>query len=102
MSSSHDPSASLTATYNAPGKNQVFDARLPNPATTTTKEKTAYMTTLRTETAKLQDSINAFLTERMEEDKAANADAASASGRSKKVDEDKEEEMYGEEGEEGD
>ncbi|KAL8902689.1 MAG: hypothetical protein Q9207_004456, partial [Kuettlingeria erythrocarpa] len=52
---------------------------------------TEYLSTLRKSVTRLQDEINAFLTERMEEDKALAAKAGV------KIDEKKEEENYGEE-----
>ncbi|KAI4134803.1 MAG: hypothetical protein LQ341_005964, partial [Variospora aurantia] len=54
---------------------------------------TSYLSTLRASVTQLQGEINAFLTEKMEEDKAL---AASAGG-GVKVDEKREEEYYGEE-----
>lgn len=59
--------------------------------TTSTAEKTEYLSNLRQSVTKLQDEINTFLTEKMEEDKALAAKAGL------KVDEKKEEERYGEE-----
>ncbi|KAF2219161.1 Gon7 family-domain-containing protein [Elsinoe ampelina] len=85
----------LKATYVSPTGDQSFTHSLSSidQANRSTSDKTAYLSDLRSKTSKLQDEINVFLTGKMEEDKAAHSD----SGRKSKVDEDKEEEMYGEE-----
>ncbi|CAK3960079.1 Hypothetical predicted protein [Lecanosticta acicola] len=54
------------------------------------EEKTSYLSALRANVSKLQGDVNAFLTQKMEEDKSNERS-------SKKRDEEKEEEMYGEE-----
>ncbi|KAI4185884.1 MAG: hypothetical protein L6R41_003856 [Letrouitia leprolyta] len=81
----------LTATYTSPSLSQSFTHPLPSSMTTSTAEKTEYLSNLRQSVTKLQDEINTFLTEKMEEDKALAAKAGL------KVDEKKEEERYGEE-----
>lgn len=81
----------LTATYTSPSATRTFTHALPRSSAKTTAEKTEYLSTLRASVAELQDGINAFLTEKMEEDKALAASAGV------KVDEKKEEEYYGEE-----
>jgi hypothetical protein len=95
MSSS---SATLTADYASLSGNHTFSYTLPSPSATNVTEKTAYLNTLRSKSADLQSEINAFLTQKMEEDvKAAEGGAGK---RSKK--EEREEEMYGEEDPEAD
>ncbi|KAF2447252.1 hypothetical protein P171DRAFT_430161 [Karstenula rhodostoma CBS 690.94] len=76
---------SLTATYAAPSASDPpFTHELPPlPAATDTPARTAYLAALQSATKALQDDINAFLTQKMADDKTA-ADA-------------KEEENYGEE-----
>ncbi|KAL8935016.1 MAG: hypothetical protein Q9216_005625 [Gyalolechia sp. 2 TL-2023] len=86
----------LTATYTSPTASQSFTHPLPSSATTSTAQKTEYLSTLRQSVTKLQDEVNAFLTEKMDEDKALAAKAGL------EVDEKKEEERYGEEDDEDD
>ncbi|KAL8772401.1 MAG: hypothetical protein Q9209_002352 [Squamulea sp. 1 TL-2023] len=88
------PSTTLTATYTSPSTSKTFVHPLPSSTTTSLPEKTQYLSTLRQSVTRLQDEVNAFLTEKMEEDKALAAKA----GVSDKVDEKKEEDFYGEEG----
>lgn len=85
----------LKAAYSSPTGKQTFESPLSpiTDANRSTQEKTAYLSDLRAKTSKLQDDINAFLTQKMEEDKTLQA----SSGQKAKVDEDKEEMMYGEE-----
>jgi len=86
----------LTATYTSPTTNHIFTSPLPTlSADPSTKEKTSYITDLRTKTSQLQNDINAYLTERMEEDKAQ--EAADGADKKSARDEQREEEMYGEE-----
>lgn len=59
-----------------------------------TKDKTTYISQLRKTTTQLQHDVNALLTSKMEEDKAAEA---GSSDKRTKTKEEKEEEMYGEE-----
>ncbi len=81
----------LKAEYKAPTSSQSFSHPLPSCATTSTSEKSAYLSALRASVVRLQDEVNVFLTARMEEDKAL----ASLAG--VKGDDRKEEENYGEE-----
>lgn len=83
--------STLTATYTSLSSSQNFTHPLPSSATSSTAQKTEYLSTLRQSVTKLQDEVNAFLTEKMEEDKVLAAKAGL------KVDEKKEEERYGEE-----
>ena len=91
-------SANLTASYASPSGSHAFSHTLPSPSATNVTEKTTYLSTLRSKSADLQSEINAFLTQKMEEDvKAAEGGVGK---RSKK--EEREEEMYGEEDPEAD
>ena len=85
----------LTATYTSPTTTHTFSSPLPlTPSSSSSvTEKTSYMTILRTNTSNLQDEINAFLTTKMEEDKSREA----GTGKKVKRDEERLEEMYGEE-----
>ncbi|OCK79657.1 hypothetical protein K432DRAFT_405396 [Lepidopterella palustris CBS 459.81] len=82
----------LAATYTSPSYSssspKIFIHPLPTLRTSIASDRTAYLSTLRSSITLLQTSINAFLTQRMEEDNTASA---------KGVDEAKEEENYGEE-----
>lgn len=91
MTSEQESGASsvLTAHYNSPSGAQTFEQPLPRPATTTPKDKTAYLNTLRSSTKRLQEQINNFLTAKMEEDKQH--------GTTKSTREQEEEANYGEE-----
>jgi hypothetical protein len=91
-------STNLTATYASPSGTHAFSHTLPSPSSTNVTEKTAYLSALRSKNADLQSEINAFLTQKMEED--VKAAEGSASKRSRK--EEREEEMYGEEDPEAD
>ena len=91
-SSSSSPSTTLKAEYATPTSSQNFSHPLPSCAAgSTTKEKSAYLSTLRVSIVRLQDEVNTFLTERMKEDKVL----ASLAG--VKGDDRQEEENYGEE-----
>lgn len=87
----------LHALYTSPQpsiQTQIFQHGLsPAPVPSDTSSKVAYLGELRQLVPKLQDEINVFLTERMEEDKKA----AEAQGRKESEKEAKEEENYGEE-----
>ncbi|KAI9706348.1 MAG: hypothetical protein M1836_003353 [Candelina mexicana] len=85
--------ASLRASYVSPGAKKAFVhsvPALPNPHNT--EEKTAYLSALRSAVTKLQEEVNSFLTQKMEEDKET------ITGSVGTVDEKEEEENYGEEG----
>lgn len=92
MSSAGD--AILTAQYTAPSATKIFSAPLVNlpSSDSTVQEKTAYLSDLRSKVSELQDGINIFLTQKMEEDKAKEAGQHTGNRN-----EDREEEMYGEE-----
>jgi hypothetical protein len=91
-------SAHLSASYASPTATHNFSHTLPSPSATNVTEKTAYLSTLRSKSADMQSEINAFLTQKMEED--VKAAEGSANKRSKR--EEREEEMYGEEDPEAD
>ena len=90
----------FTAAYASPDLAKIFSAKLPSlpqdTASQNVPEKTAYLAALRSGASQIQTGINAFLTERMEADKQAQGGATS------KAQEEKEEEMYGEEDPEAD
>ncbi|PHH72052.1 hypothetical protein CDD80_4812 [Ophiocordyceps camponoti-rufipedis] len=89
--------ASLTATYTSP-TNEAFDfaRNIPPPASDAVAEKVQYLEALRNAVDETQALVNKELTARMEEDKTREASAGNATTRLD-VDEDKEEENYGEE-----
>ncbi|GAB7342340.1 hypothetical protein MBLNU457_g0563t1 [Dothideomycetes sp. NU457] len=90
------PQTELTATYTSPTTNHIFKSQLQSlSADPSTKEKTSYITDLRAKTSQLQSDINAYLTERMDEDKAQ--EVASGTAKKSARDEQREEDMYGEE-----
>jgi hypothetical protein len=99
-SAPHTESPSLIGIYTSPTTTQTFTHPLPSlPQKHTTADKTAYLSTLRTQTTALQAQINTLLTAKMEEDKAAaSTTAPSQNGKkSVRIDDEKEEENYGEE-----
>ena len=82
----------LKAEYKSPNGSRIFESSLsPISASPSTKDKTAYLSALRSSVATLQEEVNGFLTAKMEEDKAL------VSTNGVKVDEKEEEENYGEE-----
>lgn len=99
MSSTNSPS--LTANYTSPTSTHTFSSSLPTlqPGNASTEEKTAYLSALRSNVSQLQGDVNTFLTQKMEEDKAREAEAVGGADgkRVRMKDEEREEEMYGEE-----
>ena len=91
-------SALLTADYVAPSGTHEFSHELPSASAKNVTDKTAYLSALRSKNTELQGEINAFLTQKMEED--VKAAEGRPTKRSKK--EEREEEMYGEEDPEAD
>jgi hypothetical protein len=88
----------LSATYSS-NTNAPFTVSLPLTAArdgATVESKTKYLSELRQSVISMQGQINRELTARMEEDKARDASAAAANG-ARIVDDEKEEENYGEE-----
>jgi hypothetical protein len=72
-----------------------FQHPLPSlPENASTDDRTAFLNALRENVAALQDEVNVFLTAKMEEDKSREGGDTAAG---KKVDEEKEEQNYGEE-----
>lgn len=84
---------SLTATYKALEDSKTFSSALPAvPAdSSNVQEKTAFLSALRANASKLQGELNAFLTQKMEEDKAAEENSK------KSASDQRAEDMYGEE-----
>ena len=87
----NQPSPSLQAEYRSPSSSKTFIHVLPS-STFSTAEKSQYLSALRQSVTQLQEDVNAFLTSKMEDDRAL------ASKDGLKVDDKKEEENYGEEG----
>jgi len=84
--------ATLEALYKSPKTTTTFTHPLNAPsANFSTEEKTAYLSTMRKSVSKLQEEVNAFLTQEMERDKAGPVQDGV------KVDDKKEEDNYGEE-----
>ncbi|KAI9930199.1 hypothetical protein AWENTII_003318 [Aspergillus wentii] len=93
MASTGQPNT-LHAVYSPPsGTTHTFQHHISSPPPSDVKAKVAYLSELRELAPKLQDEINVFLTQRMEEDKQA----AEAQGRKVSEKEAKEEANYGEE-----
>ncbi|KAF4770917.1 EKC/KEOPS complex subunit Gon7 [Penicillium solitum] len=78
---------SLNAVYTAPQSTETFE-HVISTTTGTLADKQAHLSALQSLVPKLQDQINVFLTERMEEDKVQGQISAQEA---------KEEENYGEE-----
>ena len=93
----------LTAVYSAPNSKQTLSSSLPRlPADSKAldvQQKTAYLSALRTSVTAMQSDINALLTQKMEEDKAGESGKDSGKG---KAQDDRAEELYGEEDAEDD
>ncbi|MCJ1468826.1 hypothetical protein MMC07_007456 [Pseudocyphellaria aurata] len=77
--------------YKAPTVSKTFAHVLPSAVVISTTEKIAYLSALRGLVVQTQEEVNAFLTAKMEEDKAVVSLAGA------KSDEKKAEEDYGEE-----
>ncbi|PNY26007.1 Uncharacterized protein TCAP_04056 [Tolypocladium capitatum] len=92
-----ETSVDLTAAYASP-TNAPFGvtASIPAAPSSSVADRTAYLAALRSAVADTQDRVNEALTRRMEEDKVRDGAAKPA------LDEDKEEENYGEEVQEAD
>jgi len=92
--------STLSATYTSPTSTHLFSSRLPPlPEPQSAQAKSEFLSALRAEVGKMQGDVNGFLTRKMEEDKQQ-AEGAADGGR--KLGEEKEEEMYGEEDPEND
>lgn len=94
MATSEQSDTPLTAKYasSSDSKTFVYDLSTKASPNATVAEKTAHLSEVRSNVKKLQESINAFLTEKMAEDKARETDKGS-----KKTQDEIEEEKYGEE-----
>ncbi|QUC20843.1 uncharacterized protein UV8b_05084 [Ustilaginoidea virens] len=92
----------FTAAYKSPD-NAPFELTksLATPSTGSVPDKTKYLEALGKAVIEARDEINRQLSSRMEEDKARGAVAGNADGKSA-VNEDEEEENYGEEAQEED
>ncbi|QIW97827.1 hypothetical protein AMS68_003345 [Peltaster fructicola] len=94
------PNASVTASYTSPASSHVIEQGLPATPTVfpdQISDKTAYLASLRQAASEIQAKVNEFLTQRMEEDKLNDAATDKTSARA----DERAEEMYGEEAEEG-
>lgn len=91
MSTSSPTSTALKAEYKSPTSFRNISHCLPSCTSKATKDKCAYLSALRASVVRLQDEVNQFLTEKMEEDKAK------ASSDGLKEDDRQAEENYGEE-----
>ncbi len=88
-----DNRPTLAAEYASPRQSKAF--RYPQQALSasyTTAEKTAYLASLRASVTQLQGEVNAFLTQKMEQDKVTDRAAGGPT-----TDDPAEEENYGEE-----
>jgi hypothetical protein len=100
---SDESAVKLTAEYTSPDGQHTFTYSVPTStkSETTPQTTTDFLSDLRKSAVKMQKDVNQFLTQKMEEDKAASA-SDGAAGNGSKVDEDKEEDFYGEEVEDED
>ncbi|KAI9892756.1 MAG: hypothetical protein M1814_001176 [Vezdaea aestivalis] len=86
-SSPQPPKKSLSAMYKGPESSKTFAQMLPDLEPESTESKTRYLAALHAAIPQIQVEINAYLTKKMEEEKASANDQADR----------KEEENYGEE-----
>jgi hypothetical protein len=90
----------VSAKYNSP-TNAAFThtQKIPTPPSDKPSDRTAYLGALRKATAAMQEHINKELTQRMEEDKAKEAEGVNGASNAKAhgMDESREEDNYGEE-----
>ncbi|KAK5030237.1 hypothetical protein LTR13_008255 [Exophiala sideris] len=92
----------LRATYQSQTGSKDFQHVIPTPPNHGTKSldvqaKTKYLSDLRASSKKLQEDINKFLTEKMEEDKRAQGPVNTNGASKQKAEDELEEETYGEE-----
>lgn len=95
-------SATLCAAYHSPSGDKVFrqSIAVPQPAqgaASDTQTKTRYLSELRSSTRILQEEVNKFLTDKMEEDKKSSGPEDRTGVAKQKADDELEEEHYGEE-----
>ena len=89
------PSNALKAVYSAPSVKQTLSSSLPSlPAALDVEQKTAYLSALRASVTTMQSDINVLLTQKMEEDKASEC---RKDGVKSATQDDRAEELYGEE-----
>jgi hypothetical protein len=90
-------SNAIVAKYTSPSETKDFTCPISAKCSTkpTVAERTANLNELRSNTKKLQNDINTFLTEKMAEDKASDTNG-------KKAKDEVDEDNYGEEGAEDD
>jgi phosphoribosylanthranilate isomerase len=83
----------LSARYQSPTSSQSFSSKVPSLLKDhDVKAKTEYLSALRAGIVQMQGDLNAFLTQKMEEEKSSDVVKASNKAREEKA-----EEMYGEE-----
>lgn len=99
MASQPPLSATYTSATNPPFT--ISRTLTAHPSSSTVESKTKYLAELRQSVISLQEEVNRELTARMEEDKLRDASANAAAG-ANLVDDEKEEENYGEEVQEED
>ena len=96
------PERQVNAAYHSQDSSKTFSAKMPDlpsePEKQSVQDKTAYLGALRTSLVQMQADVNAFLTKRMDESKASQSAQAIGKAMSQ---EEREEEMYGEEDPEG-
>ncbi len=96
MTESARTAQALTAAYTSPLITNTLHCPLPTLTPSPSKQDTiSYLSALRKSVTKLQTDVNIFLTRKMEEEKERAV--KNGNGASTKVDEQKEEENYGEE-----
>jgi phosphoribosylanthranilate isomerase len=89
-------SAKLSADYKSPTGQHTFSYEVPAVSgNQSTEETTDFLAKLRQSAVQMQQDINTFLTQKMDEDKAM--ESTKDVQHTAKVDEDKEEDNYGEE-----
>ena len=103
----NDSSAVLRAEYQSPTGSKDFQHAISAPPSQDTKPldtqaKTKYLSNLRASSKQLQEDINKFLTEKMEEDKRAQGQVTMNGASKQKAKDELEEETYGEEAPEDD
>jgi hypothetical protein len=102
MPSYTQESSNISATYNSPAGQSDFAHSIPAPqskddGSIPVEAKSKYLSDLRTASKKLQEDINKFLTQKMEEDKKAAGQGLQNGVSKKKTQDELEEENYGEE-----
>lgn len=91
------PHSSIIATYDSPSDNHAIQQDLPSvKVEASPTEIAAYLSDLRKSLVKAQDEVNDFLTRKMQ------ADQQTVATKNGIVDEDREEDNYGEEAEDDD